>query len=67
MRRDGGEDGGWRMEDGKGGAAGRIMLVKLQRGTGRTKAFEQEEIGTSQTIAPHGGTEDTEKRSDKML
>jgi hypothetical protein len=26
------------------------------------KEFEQEQIGTSPTIAPHGGTEDTEKR-----
>jgi hypothetical protein len=26
------------------------------------KKFEQEEIGTSPTIAPHGGTEDAERR-----
>jgi hypothetical protein len=27
------------------------------------KEFEQEQIGTSPTIAPHGGTEDAEKMS----
>jgi hypothetical protein len=54
------------MENGKGGVAGKIMLVKTRIGTGRTKALEQEQIGTSPTIAPHGGTEDTELWKCKM-